>query len=170
MQTLFYEDTKGCSQDTVITAQREFSEGKLKIELPAELKEMDDERRAEFYPYEERPDLIFEDEEKLVQVTLQFFDEKMEKEDTYRTILKMQDLIEDAFPKYRQSPAYLFKKGQIPAGWFLMKMEDRQMEHVKIIFSIKGKMVLLTVTYPETDRAKWRVLIRFMMASVKEAG
>lgn len=70
MQTLFYEDTKGCSQDTVITAQREFLEGKLNIELPAELKEMDDERRAEFYPYEERPDFIFEDEEKLVQLTL----------------------------------------------------------------------------------------------------
>ena len=76
--------------------------------------------------------------------------------------------MKEAFPQYGQSTLHLSEEGQLSAGWFLLYMEELQAEHMKTVFlPEEGMLMLLTVTYPEEKRAKWRELCRYIRKSVR---
>ncbi len=60
-------------------------------------------------------------------------------------------LAENTFPQYSFSPVYLCKKGELPVGWFQIKMQDRGMEHIKAFSIVDDEMIMLTFTYPNVE-------------------
>lgn len=166
MKILFDKETEGCVQDLVQVISWKPLGGDIQMELPEGFHEMTRERKSEFYPYENRPENILEDMESQTQITLQFLNKAMQEKETRVAIGKVHELMEDAFSKYEITPAYLFEDGYMPIGWFLIKMEDRRTEHVKAIFSCKGKMSLLTVTYSIDESIKWRTLVKCIFKSI----
>ena len=168
MKIWFDKEIEGCVQDLVRVVPWEWQEGEIRMELPEDFQEMPQERKEEYYPYENRPETILENTGGTVQLTLQFSDQEMKEEETRSAAEKVHELTEDAFPKYDMSPAYLYEGGKVPVGWFTVKMEDRESEHIKAVFSGGGKMVLLTMTYPENETMKWRPISRCIFASIRE--
>ena len=168
MKIWFDYQTEGCVQDLVRAVSWEWQEGVIYMELPEDFQEMPKERREEYYPYENRPETILENRGGTVQFTLQFPGQEMKVEETRTAAEKVHELTEDAFPKYEMSPEYLYEEGQVPVGWFTVRMEDRESEHIKAVFSARGKMVLLTMTYPENETMKWRPVSRCIFASIRE--
>ena len=166
MKILFDKETEGCVQDLVQVISWELLGGDIQLELPQGFQEMTPERRSEFYPYENRPEIILEDMESEVQITLQFLDKVMQEKETRTALGMVHELMEDAFSKYEITPAYLFEDGHLPIGWLLIKMKDRRVEHVKAIFCCKGKMTLLTVTYSMDEYIKWRALVKCIFKSI----
>lgn len=59
-----------CEQDTVLTEPWEFWDGKILMELPSGFAEMEEERKAAYFPYGKRPEIMMEDREEDVRLTL----------------------------------------------------------------------------------------------------
>lgn len=168
METIFDGEAEGSRQDTLNLTTWEFREDHLALALPEGFAEMSEEKREGSYPSSERPKIILEEEQGKAQFTIQFFQKVMKEEDAGGAIEQIRELTSKSFVQYKYSPVYLCEDGPIPVGWFLMCMKDIKKEHIKAVFSIKGFMVLLTLTYPEEESIKWRSFKDYMFASIKE--
>lgn len=167
MNLLFDKDAEGSIQDTVKMCTWELLEGKILLELPEGMEKMPAERQEKYYPYEGRPEIILEHMECDVQITFQMLEKKLKPEEVYKAVHEIYKLIDKAFPKYKKTKIYLADDGEVEIGWFLMEMEDGGKEHMKAVFSAMEKIALLTVTYKETEKWKWRVLGRDILASMR---
>ncbi len=168
MKVLYNREAEGCEQDTVSVELWQFQNGKIRMELPSGFGEMEEERKAFFFPYEKRPEMIMEDRDEDVRLTLQFLENQKGDGDVYGAAAGVSRLVKEAFPQYGQSTLHLSEEGQLSAGWFLLYMEELQAEHMKTVFlPEEGMLMLLTVTYPEEKRAKWRELCRYIRKSVR---
>ena len=167
-KTIYDSQAEGCEQDTVLVVLREFWDGKILMELPSGMTEMEEERKAFYFPYEKRPGIIMEDREQEVRLTLQFLEFGQGDGDVYRTAYGISRLMKESFPQYGQSSLYVSEENRIPSGWFLLRMEDLRAEHMKaVFFPENGILMLLTMTYPEGECTKWREVCRYMRESVR---
>ena len=57
---LYDNEMECCVQDFVSVVPWEFLGGRIAMELPCGFAEMEEERKASYYPYEKRPELILE--------------------------------------------------------------------------------------------------------------
>lgn len=167
---LYSRDTEGCVQDSVSTVLWTWEDGKFSMELPEGVEEMEDQRKEEIYPYEERPEIILEDIREDIQFTLQYFDKTLKETEVREGISKILELTEESFPEYKTSPEYLWEEAGVPIGWFLLTMEDLEKEHVKAVFSLEERMMLFTLTYPVENNFKWRPLFKYIFSTIKKAG
>lgn len=167
MGLLFDQETEGCVQDSVRVFQWTEPGGRLSLELLEGFHDLSGEKREEHYPFDDRPEIILEDTANDVQLTLQFLDKELKPGETRTALLKISELTKNAYPRYQSSPEYLFEKGDILIGWFVLSMEDIEKEHVKAVFSIDHKMTLLTLTYPEKESFKWRPIFKYIFGSFK---
>lgn len=167
METVFAQDTEGCEQDTVELCSIRLPGTKAFISLPEGFLLMEEERKESYYPSENRPEVIWEKEE-TIQITLQTPDKELRPEETRSAAEQMSKLLKDTFPAYHNTPVYLLKEEEIAMGWFLLRMEQQGLEHIKAVCSIEKKMVLLTITYPEKDSHKWRILARYILSSLRQ--
>ena len=168
MKIIFDGETEGSVQDTINLVAWDFLEKQLGFVLPEGFSEMSEEKREESYPLSNRPQIILEDEQRKVQITIHFFHKTMKKEDITGAVEQILELTRKAFAQYEYSPIYLFTDGAVPVGWFLMRMKDIEKEHIKAVLPIKESMVLLTLTYPEEESIKWCSFKDYMFASIKE--
>lgn len=166
MKTIFYRDTEGCDQDQVNVFIWKDPKERISFILPEGFREMEEEKKEENYPMSERPEVILEDELGRIQVTLQFLDKAMSREETNEAARQVYELAQSSFAQCRISSVYLYEKGEIPVGWFLMSIKTLKCEHIKAVFSIDNHMALLTLTYPEEERMKWHVFIKHLFDSV----
>lgn len=167
MKLLFDKEAEGSIQDTVRVFRWETPDGRVSIELPESVSDMQEEKKESNYPYKDRPEIILEDEDSDMQITIQFLEKEMKEEDTRVAAQKVCKLTRAVFPQYKSSPVYVCDEDDITIGWFLLYMEDMGREHVKAVFSVDKKMVLLTMTYPEEDNYKWRPIIKYIFASIE---
>lgn len=168
MRMIFDREAEGTAQDLVRMIPWHSPDGMLALEIPEGFVDMEEHRKEENYPSSDRPKIILEHGEEEVQITLQLFGRKMKAEETEAAVREVRRTVENIFVQYRLSPAHLANGRETTAGWFLMKMKDIKKEHIKAVFSIKEHMVLFTVTYPEGERAKWRIVTEMILKSVKE--
>lgn len=169
MRTIFDRETQNSGQDTLNLVTWEFHDKQLILELPEGFAQLEDEKREECYPSSDRPEIILENEQGSVQLTLHFLKKEMKKEDTQNVIWQIRELTDNTYVQYQNTPSYLHSDGEIPVGWFLMYMRDIKKEHIKAIFSVNKHMVLLTLTYPEEENWKWRIVKEYIFTSIKEA-
>lgn len=168
MNTIFHSDAEGCSQEQIGVFTWKDPEQRLSLALPEGFREMEEEKKEENYPMAERPEIIMEDERGKTQLTLQFLNKGMSREETGEAGQKICELTQDSFVQYQISPFYLYENGEIPVGWFRMSMKALKWEHIKAVFSINNHMALLTLTYPEEERIKWQVFIKYLFDSVHQ--
>lgn len=168
VREIFDRETEGSIQDTLKLFTWESPDKQLVLELPEGFAQLEEEKREESYPSSDRPEIIMENVQGRVQLTLKFFQKVMKKEDTGDTIKEIRKLTENTYVQYPNTPSYLYANSEIPVGWFLMYMKDIKKEHVKAVFSINKQMVLLTLTYPEEENWKWRTVRDYIFASIRE--
>ena len=168
MRTVFDRETEGTSQEQIRMQIWRSPGEELSLELPEGFVEMEDGRREGSYPLPDRPEIILEHATEKALLTLQFFDKLMKAEETEKAIQQVRKITEESFVQYTCSPVHLTEGEEIRSGWFLMKMEALEREHIKAVFSLKGRMTLLTLTYPQADQAKWHVLRDLILRSIRE--
>lgn len=170
MDVIFDGKTEGCEQDQISTYTWEDQNKRLLLALPVGMTDMPLEGKLKNYPMAERPEIIMGDEQEETQLTVQFTDKAMKREETETALRQVHDMMEKTFAQYKLSPPYVFRNEGFPIGWFLLQMGTLQKEHIKAIFSVKGYMVILTFTYPERNKLKWRVFSKYLFASAREDG
>ncbi len=168
MNAIFHKDAEGCSQEQVCAFTWTDPKQRLSLVLPEGFQEMEEEKREEYFSMEERPEIIMEDEQGSTQFTLQFLNKAMSREETKEAVRGICELTQKTFVQYKTSPLYLYEKSEIPVGWFCMSMKALKREHIKAVFSIENRMVLLTLTYPEEERVKWQVFARYLFDSLHQ--
>ncbi len=162
MNILYDSDTEGCIQEAVVMERILLADGILSAEISADLKEMPENMKEIFYPYEDRPEMILADADGKNQMTFQRIDKKLSMEETRNAAEAVREYISRIKPRSELSLVHLYVEGQYPAGWFTMELEEfeEKKQHVKAILSVRNQMYLVTVTYPEQDRMKWEVLLK----------
>lgn len=162
MNILYDFDTEGCIQEAVVMERIMLADGFLSAEIPADLKQMTENMKEMFYPYEDRPEMILADDDGKNHMTFQRIDKKLAMEETRNAAEAVREYISRINPRSELSYVHLYVNGQYPVGWFTMELEEfeEKKQHVKAVLSAQSQMCLVTVTYPETDRMKWEVLLK----------
>lgn len=167
IRKLFNQKEEGCIQDSVQAVRWKESGERFMLELPQGFHEMTDEKKKAFYPFDNRPEVILEEDGDGAQFTFQFLDKKLKGEDIRKAIGQVRKLTEDTFPEYKVTEEHLNMEGEIIVGWFCVQMERLGKEHMKAVFSVESQMALLTMTYPEEKEIKWRAVVRHMFRTLK---
>lgn len=128
---------------------------------------MEDEKQRRCYPWKGRPDIILENHDG-VQVTGQATGQEVKISEIVSAIETVRKMTKDTFQQYSFSPVYLCEKGELPVGWFRMKMQDRGMEHIKAFSIIDNEMIMLTFTYPGAEEIKWKSMILYSFGTWRE--
>lgn len=159
MKVFSTQESEGCSQESIILVPMKLDRLGLCLEFPEGFYPMEEEKQCRIYPWEGRPEVIWENNCG-VQITGQMTGQKMRNGEIYNAALAVRELTESTFLKYRISPVYLDERGGLPVGWFQMEMTDRESEHIKAVSVISEHMILVTFTYPSEQSLKWRSIIR----------
>ena len=55
-------------------------------------------------------------------------------------------------------------------GWFFMKMELNNMSvyHIKAVRTVREKLFLITMTYPEAEYLKWQIVLKYIFDTLQE--
>lgn len=167
MTTVFDETAEGTRQETVRMTVWQPADGGISMELPEGFSPMEESRREAYFPLEDRPERILEYAGEEVQITFQITGQTMKKEETAAAAQQIRETAEEA-ARYGCSPVYLERLGEIRTAWFLIQMKDIEKEHIKAVLSVKDRMALLTLTYPEDAGFKWRALWEMILGSMKE--
>jgi hypothetical protein len=170
MNLLYDENTEGCLQEPVIMQEVVLVDGTLTARIPISLKEMSEEGKEAYYPYEDRPDVIFADDTGKNHMTFQMIDKKLGSDETGIATEAMREYISSIYPRNELSHAHRYDKGRFQCGWFTMELEEagESSRHVKAVFSVHNRMLLVTATYPEQERLKWETLLKYFFDTLKE--
>jgi len=160
------EGSEGCSQEDILLETRDMEGLGLQLDLPAGFCPMDEERQEKLYPWEGRPPLLWENG--AVQLTGQLTEQKLDPGETWQAAWALWELTGELFPEQAVSPVYLDGRGGLPVGWFQMAMAQRGEEHIKAVCAARGRMVLVTFTYPAEAALQWRSIIRHSFGTWRE--
>lgn len=160
MEIFCVKESSGCIQESILLTILELDIIGLQMKFPEGFYQMEEEKSRRCYPWKGRPDIILENCDG-VQVTGQTTGQEMKKSDIVPAVEAARKLAENTFPQYSFSPVYLCEKGELPVGWFRIKMPDRKEQHIKAFSVMQDEMILLTFTYPDTEEIKWKSLILY---------
>ncbi len=170
MNIVYSEDANGCHQDSITVHTVIIMKDILTANLPQELDDMPEHLRDSFYPYEDRPPVILSDPEGRVQITFQILQKELQNVDTRKAAQAVHRYTEYFYSRNRLSPVYMNRSGEVPVGWFMMEMElgDMKCHHIKAVRAVRGKLCLMTATYPEEECIKWQAVMRHLFATLRE--
>jgi hypothetical protein len=170
MNLLYDENTEGCLQEPVMMQEVVLIDGILTARIPISLKEMSEDGKEAYYPYEDRPEMILSDDTGECQMTFQMIDKKLGPDETGIAAEAVREYISSIYPRTELSSVHLYH-GRFQCGWFTMKLEDagEKSQHMKAVLSVHNRMLLVTATYPEQDRLKWETLLKYLFDTLKEA-
>ena len=131
---------------------------------------MPEHLRDSFYPYENRPEMILSDSEGKVQISFQLFDKELRKDQTMQAVEEVRKCTGFLYPWNALSPSYMHWSGECPVGWFFMKMELNNMSvyHIKAVRTVREKLFLITMTYPEAEYLKWQIVLKYIFDTLQE--
>lgn len=168
MEIFCAKDSSGCMQEDIRLMLLRMDEIGLLMEFPEGFYQMEDEKRRRCYPWKGRPDIILENSDG-VRLTGQKTGQKIEVSEIVPAVEAARELTENNFPQYSFSPVYLHERGELPIGWFQMKMSDREMEHIKVFSVIHKEMIMTTFTYPSAEEIKWKSMILYSFGTWRES-
>jgi hypothetical protein len=146
-------------------------DGILTARIPVSLKEMSENGKEAYYPYEDCPEMIFADNTGKNHMTIQMIDKKLGPDETGIAAEAVREYISSIYPRNELSPVHRCDKGKFKCCWFTMKLEEagENSQHVKAVLSVHHRMLLVTATYPEQDHLKWETLLKYFFDTLKEA-
>lgn len=170
MNLLYDENTEGCLQEPVMMQEVILVGGILTARIPVLLKEMSDNGKEAYYPYEDRPEMIFADDTGECQMTFQMIDKELGPDETGIAAEAVREYISSIYPRNELSPVHRYDKGKFQCGWFTMVLEEagESSQHVKAVLSVHNRMLLVTATFPEQDRLKWEALLKYFFDTLEE--
>lgn len=170
MGVLYRQNTKGCQQDPILLQPVEIIKNILIADLPQELNRMPEDLKDSFYPYEDRPSVILSDSEGKVQMTFQMLHKDLKDSDVRQAAQAVHKCTEDLYSRNKFSPVYMDRSGETLTGWFLMEMEvgDWKCHHIKAVRAVQGKLLLMTITYPESESLKWQAVWKHLFLTLRE--
>ena len=171
MRVLFEAKTEGSLQDRVEMEVWKGLGGLWQMELPRGFVPVEEERKRQYFPYDNSLETALFNEAEDAWITVQLFQKELKREETLEAMEKIRKLSADTWPQHKSTPVFLWSEGEIPVAWFAMTMEDMEKEHVKAVFSFPkgaGRMALLTFTYPEGSCRKWRPILEYLFSQIKE--
>lgn len=171
MNLLFDEKTEGCLQEPVMIQEVVLVDGILSASIPISLKEMSENGKEAYYPYEGRPEMIFADDTGECQMTFQMIDKKLGSYETGIAAEAVREYISSIYPRNELSPVHRYDKGRFQCGWFTMELKEagESIQHVKAVLSVHNRMLLVTATFPEQDRLKWETQLKYFFDTLEEA-
>jgi hypothetical protein len=145
-------------------------DGILTARIPVSLKEMSENGKEAYYPYEDRPEMIFADDTGKNHMTFQMIDKKLGPDETGIAAEAVREYISSIYPRNELSPVHQYD-GRFQCAWFTVELEEAgdSNQHVKAVLSVHNRMLLVTVTYPEQDHLKWETLLKYFFDTLKEA-
>ncbi|MTK07536.1 MAG: hypothetical protein F8N38_10665 [Hungatella sp.] len=169
MNLLYDENTENCLQEPVLMQEIKLVDGILTARIPVLLKEMSDNGKEAYYPYEDRPDMIFADDTGGCQMTFQMIDKKLGPFETGIAAEAVREYISSIYPRNELSPVHLYN-GRFQCGWFTMELNEagESSQHVKAVLSVHNRMLLVTATFPEQDRLKWEAMLKYFFDTLEE--
>lgn len=172
MRVLYEQGTEGCIQETVVVEKIVLADGLLEAELPIQLSIMQEAMREMYYPYEKRTEILLADTDGSIQMTFQMTAQRMIRNETGGAAEAVRGCVDRIYPYNSLSPAYLFRDGEIPVGWFTMNIDENgnQFLHIKAVFSVNNQLCLTTITFPELERMKWTAIVKHFFSSLHERG
>lgn len=170
MKAQYNQKTESSIQDTIILKKIKLDEAGVIIKIPEELSFMDKVKKDSFYPYENRPEMILSDSEGKVQISFQLFDKELRNDQTMQAVEEVRKCTGFLYPWNALSPSYMHWSGECPVGWFFMKMELNNMSvyHIKAVRTVREKLFLITMTYPEAEYLKWQIVLKYIFDTLQE--
>lgn len=123
-------------------------EEQLYVELPDSYKEMAEEKATGIYPYEEKPQMIFEDEEMHRFCTFSLLKaQKLAVSQTETAIWVIHKVVTGLYPSCMLDEPSQADCGEGKCGWFSFKTAgaDGELFHLMYIYPINGSMMLGTM-------------------------
>ena len=167
MEIFCMKESSGCTQETILFTDLEMKAIGLQMKFPEGFYQMEEGKQRRCYPWKGRPDIILENHEG-VQVTGQATGQGMKIPEIVQAVEAARELAKNTFPQYIFTPVYLNEKGELPIGWFRIKMPDREVGHIKAFSAIHDEMVMLTYTYPDAEEIKWKSIILYSLGTWRE--
>ncbi len=130
-----------------------------------------EEEKKQDFLYEPVPEIVLYSDHEQAWITMQVLSKGQEEKEIIRAGEAIQQLVERSYPQYKSTPVYYQDESGVPVAWFAMNMEERKAEHVKAVFFLQdrwGSLVLLTFTYPEEEKDKWRAILPILFSTIEE--
>lgn len=123
-------------------------EGQLMVELPDSFQEMTEEKAEEIYPYEARPQILWEDEEENRFCSFSLLEEQeLQDGQVERALGAMEKAVRYLYPSGILEEPQVIKKDKRTYGWFSFVsagVEGKLLNRM-YIFPVNGSMMLGTM-------------------------
>lgn len=129
-------------------------EGQLVVELPDSYQEMAEEKAKEIYPYEARPQILWEDEEENRFCSFSLLEEqKLQDGQVERALGAMEKAVRYLYPSSILEEPQVIKKDKRTYGWFsfVSAGAEGKLLNRMYIFPVNGSMMLGTMVCPLGD-------------------
>ncbi len=124
----------------------ELFDGQLLAEIPDSFREMDGDRMAMMYPYEEKPQVILEDVKKARTCTFSLLKEqKLESPQAECAASAIRKVVAGLYPACRPGKLQIIEGRNGKCGWFSFHTADGEGYQVMYVFPVNGAMMLGTM-------------------------
>ena len=140
-------------------------EEQLHVELPDSFQEMKEDRIHMMYPYENKPQIIFEDKEKHRFSTFSLLKEQELADNQVEYAVKMiLKVVTSLYPDCLLDEARLTECVEGRCGWFSFKCAgaDGELFHIMYIYPVNGSMMLGTLGCNTMDETGKQQLMEIM--------
>jgi len=149
-------------------SEREIIEGRLYMAIPSDYMLMPPELARVKYPSENRPDIIFSDEEGSISINFSLTGDKLQNED----IEDAKDYLQDVVLKMKPSSKILSSEiieEETRIGYFdfISPAIDGDIYNLMFIFSLDGQFILGTFNCMDMDKAQWLEIAGQMLRSIR---
>ena len=166
---VFYPTEENCSQDGIELKKINIFDNKLTVEIPSEMKEMTEENKNNYYPYENRPEVILCGEQGSVQITFQKMPKLLREEQVHEAAKSVAALMRNIYSGKNVGRVHFYDRGEKKIAWFVTVLQGKvKVKNLKFLMEIENCFTLGTLTYPVNEENKWEAVIKYIFASISE--
>ena len=149
-------------------SEREIIEGRLYMTIPSDFGLMPPELARVKYPSENRPDIIFSDEEGAISINFSLTGDKLQNEDIEDAKDYLQQVVLKMNPSSRiLSSEIIEDETRIGYFDFISPAIDGEIYNLMFIFSLDGQFILGTFNCMDMDKAQWLEIAVQMIHSIR---
>lgn len=168
-KTIFYSEEENCFQDSIELRTISLFNNKLVLEIPSELEEMPEEIKDNYYPYDNRPEVILWGYQGNVQITFQKLSKSLREEQVYEAAKSVAEFMKKIYSNKNVGRIHLFERNKKKIAWFIVRLQgDREEKNLKFFMEIENHFTLGTLTYLVDEENKWETVIKYIFASICE--
>jgi len=149
-------------------SEREIIEGRLYMTIPSDFGLMPPELARVKYPSENRPDIIFSDEEGAISINFSLTGDKLQNEDIEDAKDYLQQVVLKMNPSSRILTSEIIEdETRIGYFDFISPAIDGEIYNLMFIFSLDGQFILGTFNCMDMDKAQWLEIAVQMIHSIR---